>query len=712
MAIFKGDTFLNNIYLGAPTTFAYDYDNAYLTFRYSSGSPLIYWQKSGTIIDDYNTDNYNNPHWEFSYNGISLYDLSNHLDYSGSTYEATGDNIPSIVGSVRLSPSYPEMKIRRKSGYDSYCLSRSTGKYYGIHTDNGTVNLLGNIDSLRFHSPGNPDSTTDPGYSYDYYLKYVYHKLFHDNEGIVDCSQACLPSIRMGQGGYSYMFLNCTSMTKAPIIGYPNGTSNVLMYAKTSDDYGSLECMFYGCTNLRQVTLWRSSTIEWNTNWAYNWLYNVYSPGIVIIPSTCPITEYSTSGVPTGWNTETTYPSSQGIKRVYLGENQVWPAISEYISLSVVFNSTSDQTTTWTSKSNEVTITVNCKPDFVWHFDNGTIGDSILDTSSESYTGPRTLNVNVKEYLNGLDRNGKICVRGVNNTYIYDNVYITQTGCPYLTIIPDTIQTSATCTISYYVNGTGQTGSSYTNFTIATDDEEDNYGYDLEGNALSKTGSMWYRQKTEEGIWDSWQEWYQNGGTKNPVIGNGLQFFVDGVRYTQRKSGNSDLYTGLQFTGSGSLTYSLKGNLGSIVSRDLTTPTQTGSATNSAPLLRMFNSNTRISDASGLVIPGINYSIDAWGGYMFQNCTSMVYGPTLKEIYNSKGNNNYMLSYFFSGCTSLVSYGLEWTTNNTVITRSNFCSGINSTGTVYCPSGFTPLSGTYIPSSGWTTSNVWPGTQD
>lgn len=119
-------------------------------------------------------------------------------------------------------------------------------------------------------------------------------------------------------GSYLHMFYTCKSLTTAPeivIINNGNDKMNKMFENCTSLEVGpiikassllngeGLQKLFYGCTNLKQVTVLAKSINGFNTGFD-TWLSGVAEHGTFIMPSDANWTAADVN-VPEGWTVET-----------------------------------------------------------------------------------------------------------------------------------------------------------------------------------------------------------------------------------------------------------------------------------------------------------------------------------------------------------------------------------------------------------------------
>jgi hypothetical protein len=150
----------------------------------------------------------------------------------------------------------------------------------------------------------------------------------------------------------------------------------------------------------------------------------------------------------------------------------------------------------------------------------------------------------------------------------------------------------------------------------------------------------------------SGMQYSKNGGEKAAVTsdaisvsaGDKVEFYGDGTSITQYYSNSSD-HTTIAGSGDG-FKCKLYGNIMSLVDEAgfATATTLTAKST----FNRLFNGNTVLTDASGLLLPATTLT-DYCYGFMFLNCTNLTDAPALPATTLVEG----CYSSMFSGCTSL-----------------------------------------------------------
>ncbi len=127
----------------------------------------------------------------------------------------------------------------------------------------------------------------------------------------------------VGDYGMKNMFIRCTSLTVAPDMSsltsvgeygiaymfdscYSLTTGSDLSSLTSVGEYGLVQ-LYNNCNNLTSAYAPNVST--WNTNKTNSWLDNVASTGVLYKPANLTIPTNYSSGVPSGWTTQT-YPNA------------------------------------------------------------------------------------------------------------------------------------------------------------------------------------------------------------------------------------------------------------------------------------------------------------------------------------------------------------------------------------------------------------------
>lgn len=141
-------------------------------------------------------------------------------------------------------------------------------------------------------------------------------RLFQGNTHLVSAADLNFGNVTtLSNYCYSYMFLNCTSLSEAPSIlpaatleysCYTNmfaGCTNLAtapeLPATTLSAFACYNNMFVVCESLTSVKI---GVTTWNTSNTSNWLKDVSASGTIYAPTGSDIANYSgASGVPSGW---------------------------------------------------------------------------------------------------------------------------------------------------------------------------------------------------------------------------------------------------------------------------------------------------------------------------------------------------------------------------------------------------------------------------
>ena len=141
------------------------------------------------------------------------------------------------------------------------------------------VNAFRNCTSLLYPPPELPAAYLKTG---------CYNRMFQGASALLTAPDILADNTNGVENGCRYMFNNCVSLTRAPVIRFaPTG-------ARTC------EGMFEGCTLLEHVEV---QFTAWPTNGTgtATWLKNVAASGTFVCPSTLDTTTRDASHVPEGW---------------------------------------------------------------------------------------------------------------------------------------------------------------------------------------------------------------------------------------------------------------------------------------------------------------------------------------------------------------------------------------------------------------------------
>ena len=118
-----------------------------------------------------------------------------------------------------------------------------TQSNYGvIFSSTGRYSIEGNIMSLRYGDNfRNQVILSEP---------YIFRNIFNDNIKLISAENLVLPATTLANNCYSFMFYNCTGLTKAPAILPATTLANNCYYY-----------MFQGCTSLVQVPTLPATTL-------------------------------------------------------------------------------------------------------------------------------------------------------------------------------------------------------------------------------------------------------------------------------------------------------------------------------------------------------------------------------------------------------------------------------------------------------------------
>lgn len=258
---------VDKIYLGDelvwPTTPpGPDYRNIPLTFEIVSAGTLVFATNYSTSYELIRTINVkiNDGEWTETRVGPSNY--GQQVTYNLNA----GDKL-------QMRASYP------KWGYDD---SQPSFRIYGT----SYYNLYGNIMSLV--DKDNFAEITSLDTSVDYAFGYLFGRT-QTGANVIDASNLCLPATGLSNYCYYGMFMNCASLTQAPVL--PATTLANSCY----------ESMFEGCTNLNYVKCLATDISA--SNCTGFWLYNV-SPTGTFVKAAGVEWPSGASGIPTGWTVQ------------------------------------------------------------------------------------------------------------------------------------------------------------------------------------------------------------------------------------------------------------------------------------------------------------------------------------------------------------------------------------------------------------------------
>lgn len=632
-----------------PVTLEYPY----LTFIRLTGTNYVYYGCSyaGRIV----------PNWE-----KRTYNANTNSWSAWSDWGAGSSN------RVAMANVTTKLQVRRKSGYDNSSLSLASDTYLYFNTissSTGTLKIAGNIESLRYNNPDvNAPSNTS---------NYCYCRLFYGANSttqysptcsnIVDASELYLPSQLIATRAYQEMFKYCTGLVKGPVIGIPklgNGNiGDVLFNANSCVE------MFYGDTLLDEITLYRVNQFI-NSNYCPDWATNV-SRGGTFITTTSAYT-FGTSNVPYDDNNRWIVKKPGGgviiVGRVmYYGaatrngvtqivEEQVWPPLREVdITLSRFAVNWADETggSDWKPINETTTVIVTSEsPTSRWTLSTDS---NWIHFDSVSGTGSENVLCTVDEYHEGYYRTGTITLTYGNTT---KSVTLKQNGCPYLCIEPATVGSSCSVQVARIGSPTGTWV------------------------CMSKDSGEWYSRTTSMSTATTY-----NVRELLMIKSSNVASLTRGSSYYKIQcpsaSGNIHVFGQLKGAGAFGKTFVIANQF-----------------------QYMFNGNTKLASAQGLVLPPYNL-VDGEYYNTFNGCTNLEYGP----IFMNTGftSQNYTLTNCFYNSTRLKTIYLLWKSAPTS-GWSQWMSNVASSGTLYHDTSYTPPNGTgtsSFPSSSWTRTTNW-----
>jgi hypothetical protein len=190
-------------------------------------------------------------------------------------------------------------------------------------------------DGTKFNAEGNIQSLLN--YSNSVHYQCCFYKLFKQCDGLIDASQLILPSTKLTNSCYAWMFSQCTNLVNGPAL--PATTLATNCYLGMFEECPSLvnapelpatyltdrcyknmfyncpslvnapelpattlatECyaqMFYGCTNLKEIKVHFTA---YNNSALNDWVNGVSSTGTFYKQSALPL-EYGLNRIPEGW---------------------------------------------------------------------------------------------------------------------------------------------------------------------------------------------------------------------------------------------------------------------------------------------------------------------------------------------------------------------------------------------------------------------------
>ena len=144
----------------------------------------------------------------------------------------------------------------------------------------GKYNVGGDIHTLMFNYNEDISEITE---------NQAFHGLFKNDDKLVDASKLVLPAKTISYKCYWQMFMECSSLTKGPII------------EATECSDGSLNEMFRNCGGLTQITCYYNANSLQYT-YSENWVSGVGSNGVFYGDLTYGL-QYGDSNVPYDWET-------------------------------------------------------------------------------------------------------------------------------------------------------------------------------------------------------------------------------------------------------------------------------------------------------------------------------------------------------------------------------------------------------------------------
>ena len=220
----------------------------------------------------YNPVNYEGKYLTFTAMEAGTFKFSgNSVDYSldnGTTWATLASNTNSPTVSAGI-------KIMWKA-----TLTPTSSAGIGTFNSTGSFVAKGNPMSLLYGDNfiGQTDLTGKD---------YAFYGLFSGCTGLVSAEHLSLPATTLVTSCYGYMFLGCTSLTKAPSLP-----------ATTLAEY-CYYSMFSGCTSLNSITCLATNISA--SSCTSSWLKNVAASGTFTKAASMTSWTTDASGIPSGW---------------------------------------------------------------------------------------------------------------------------------------------------------------------------------------------------------------------------------------------------------------------------------------------------------------------------------------------------------------------------------------------------------------------------
>ena len=246
--IYQGDTI---VYEKNPGPTPIDYSEQYLTFEILSAGTIV-WQKNSAIAEVKTvTYSINDGAW------ISL-----------NSATGTNSSFNVVAGDI----------VRFKGGHDRY--TRSSTNYSSFGSSTATFNIYGNIMSLI---GGDNFKTLDT-----LTTAWTFFSLFKGTQ-VISAQNLILPATALTNYCYREMFLDCTSLTTAPVLSA--ATLATHSYFK----------LFSGCTNLNYIKCLATDLGDSGTG---SWTDGVSATGTFVKAASMTGWTTGANGIPSNWTVQ------------------------------------------------------------------------------------------------------------------------------------------------------------------------------------------------------------------------------------------------------------------------------------------------------------------------------------------------------------------------------------------------------------------------
>ena len=246
--VYLGDTC---VYSGDTPT-PHDYSADYLTYVALGDNFVLSWSTNFTNLLSYSLDS--GATWSEPSIGFEV------------TLANSGDTIMLKGSGMTSSNIYPIGNLRPDFTVDYKVQGNIMSLLFGDNFANQT-DLTGYASAFKFFFQGATKTTP--------------------NEHLLSVENLVLPATTLAQSCYASMFLNCKSITTAPIL--PAATLTLECY----------QAMFRGCTSLNSITCLATDISA--SNCINGWTNNVAASGTFTKAASMTSWTSGTSGLPSGW---------------------------------------------------------------------------------------------------------------------------------------------------------------------------------------------------------------------------------------------------------------------------------------------------------------------------------------------------------------------------------------------------------------------------